>query len=168
MPIYQPLVWPTKVRKDNESLKSQGPRVHLQRTVVNTAANSNAAAFVKAATRDVKAYLRSKSYNALTTYSAVDGGVERTELADYLVCGSTNTSIDIYGLNSYAGCGATSVSAYSSLNNAFANFPIPAFFSEFGCLNAGTRTWSEVPIIFSNAQMTQIWSGGSAFEVSRN
>ena len=133
--------------------------------MVNTVNNSNAAAFVKAATRDVKAYIKSKSYSALITYSAVDGGVERTDLANYLACGSSNTSIDLYGLNSYAFCDVTTASTFSSVDSDFANFPLPAYFSEYGCLNRGARTWSEVPLIFGNAQITQVWSGGSAFEV---
>ena len=54
--------------------------------------------------------------------------------------------IDLFGLNSYAGCGATSIAPYTQLNADFASFPAVAYFSEFGCLNSGTRTWSEVAV----------------------
>lgn len=71
--------------------------------VVNQRSNANAAPFVKAAARDVKAYLKSKDKsNVLVTYSAVDGasGEEglRDQLANYLTCGSADESIDLYGL----------------------------------------------------------------------
>lgn len=55
--------------------------------------------FIKAAARDVKAYLASKSSDVLVGYASTDGSVWRDPLADYLTCESDDTSIDLWGLN---------------------------------------------------------------------
>jgi len=66
---------------------------------------TQAAPFVKAAARDIKAYLKSKNSNVLVGYAAINGVDNfKLPLANYLSCdpGSSNsdvTSIDIYGLN---------------------------------------------------------------------
>lgn len=55
-------------------------------------------AFVKAAARDTKAYLRSIGSKALVGYAAVDTDLDfRNALADYLTCGNDSVSVDLYG-----------------------------------------------------------------------
>lgn len=148
--------------------------VNVGNEVVTSTANSNAGPFIKAAVRDVKAFIASKGKKTLVGYSSVDGAGWRTPLANYLTCGSAATSIDLYGLNSYAWCGDQTYasSGDSTVTTAFANFPVPAIFSEFGCVSAA-RTWTEVSLrcgrdwadneqvaaLFS-APMTDVWSGG--------
>lgn len=145
--------------------------VNVANEVVNQASNANAAPFIKAAVRDVKAYLRSKNSNVLVAYSSTDGpsGADnwRDMLAQYLTCGSAATSVDLYGLNSYAWCGNSSYTAsgYDTLVNDFSSLPVPAYLSEFGCvkgLTANTRPWTEVSALFSQP-MTNTFSGGVAF-----
>lgn len=58
--------------------------------------------FVKAAARDVKAYLRARNSPIMVGYASADGETWRTELASYLTCGSEALSIDLYGLNTYS------------------------------------------------------------------
>ena len=57
------------------------------------------APFIKAAARDVKAYLKQKGSSALVGYASTDGAGWRDPLADYLTCTSEETSIDLWGLN---------------------------------------------------------------------
>jgi len=53
---------------------------------------------VKAAARDIKAYLISVKSSALVGYSAVDGHPDfRNTLAEYMTCGDASISVDIYG-----------------------------------------------------------------------
>lgn len=52
--------------------------------------------------------------------------------------------------------------AYSDIENNFANYNIPAYFSEFGCNTSPPRLWTEVQALFSD-QMSPVWSGGLAF-----
>ncbi|KAF8898483.1 carbohydrate-binding module family 43 protein/Glycoside hydrolase family 72 protein [Infundibulicybe gibba] len=132
--------------------------------------NSTAAApFVKAAARDIKAYLASKSSTTLVGYSAINGaGNFRDPLANYLTCDPSNgnsgaTAIDLYGLNDYEWCGASSFqAAYAGTTGDFAGFNVPAYFSEFGCVDPGPRLWTEPTAIFST-DMSPVWSGGIAF-----
>lgn len=145
--------------------------VNIANEVVTQPSNANAAPFIKAAVRDIKAYLRSKNSNVLVSYSSTDGpsGVNqwRDMLAYYLTCGSADTSVDIYGLNSYSWCGNSSYTAsgYNTLTSDFSSLPVPAYLAEFGCVeNVGTnnRPWTEVAALFS-APMTDTFSGGVAF-----
>ena len=69
--------------------------------VVTSTANSNGAPYVKAAIRDVKAYLLAKGSNVMVGYAAADGTEWRTDLAFYLACGAAGISLDLYGLNNY-------------------------------------------------------------------
>jgi len=66
---------------------------------------TQAAPFVKAAARDIKAYLKSKNSSVLVGYAAINGADNfKLPLANYLSCdlsgsNSEATAIDIYGLN---------------------------------------------------------------------
>ncbi|KAI0768590.1 Glucanosyltransferase-domain-containing protein [Trametes elegans] len=136
--------------------------------IVDPGAATGAAAFIKAAARDVKSYLKSISSSALVGYAAIDGDDNWVvPLAEYLGCDPTDSnsgdsSIDIFGLNNYEFCGDASASAYNGKNGDFAGYTVPAYFSEFGCVKQPPRLWTEVPIIFS-PPMSDIWSGGVAF-----
>lgn len=55
-------------------------------------------AYVKAAARDIKAYLRGVNAETLVGYAAVDGEPSfRDPLADYLTCGDESIVVDLYG-----------------------------------------------------------------------
>ncbi|KAJ9478290.1 1,3-beta-glucanosyltransferase [Pseudozyma hubeiensis] len=145
--------------------------VNIANEVVTQSSNADSAPFIKAAVRDVKAYLRSKNSNVLVSYSSTDGasGLNqwRDMLAFYLTCGSADLSIDLYGLNSYSWCGNSSYteSGYNTLTTDFSSLPVPAYLAEFGCVeNVGTnnRPWTEVQALYSTP-MTNTFSGGVAF-----
>jgi len=140
--------------------------------VGNEAVVSNAtatAAYVKAAARDIKSYLKSKSSSVLVGYAAINGpSTFRDPLANYLSCdlskaNSDATAIDLYGLNDYSWCGDSSFEqSYSGTFGDFAGFNVAAYLSEFGCVSSPPRLWTEVDAIFST-QMSPVWSGGVAF-----
>ncbi|KAH7883971.1 carbohydrate-binding module family 43 protein/Glycoside hydrolase family 72 protein [Phlebopus sp. FC_14] len=129
-----------------------------------------AATFVKAAARDTKAYINSIKSSALVGYASIDGDPSWIyPLASYLSCDTTGsdsgaTAIDLYGLNDYEWCGDSSFQAsYAGTEALFSSYNIPAYFSEFGCITAGTpRPWTEVGALLSS-QMSPVWSGGIAF-----
>jgi hypothetical protein len=53
---------------------------------------------VKAAARDIKAYLKGISSTALVGYSATDGdSAFRNSMAHFMTCGADDVSVDIYG-----------------------------------------------------------------------
>ncbi|KAF8528028.1 Glucanosyltransferase-domain-containing protein [Hysterangium stoloniferum] len=118
---------------------------------VDTLPNATAAApYIKAAARDVKAYLRSKNSSVLVGYSSTDGPDSwRIPLANYLACNSDATSIDLFGLNNYEWCGDSDFqSAYAGTNADFVNYTLPVYFSEFGCATSPPRLWTEVQALF--------------------
>ncbi|KAF7325016.1 1,3-beta-glucanosyltransferase [Mycena kentingensis (nom. inval.)] len=131
---------------------------------------TNAAPFLKAAARDTKAYLASIGSSALIGYADIDGASSfRDAVSQYLSCDPTSkndgsTSIDLFGLNSYAWCGDANPSTYSNINSEFENYNIAAYFSEYGSenCNPGVRPWTEVATLFAEP-MSNIWSGGIAF-----
>jgi len=137
--------------------------------IITAPSETGAAAIVKAAARDIKAYLSSISSSALVGYASIDGDSNwRDPLANYLGCdpssqNSGTTAIDLYGLNNYEWCGNSTflASGYQGTTTEFSSYNTAAYFSEFG--NAAcTRTWQEAQALFSS-NMTSVWSGGIAF-----
>jgi 1,3-beta-glucanosyltransferase GAS1 len=136
--------------------------------VINTAAGSQAAPYIKAAVADIKSYIALKNYRQIPIgYSAADIAELRPELQNYLACGDTpSQNIDFFGLNSYEWCGASSTyvtSGYSALEAMSANYSIPIFFSETGCNVAPPRTFTDQAAIFG-PNMSATWSGSIVYE----
>ncbi|CCO26179.1 1,3-beta-glucanosyltransferase gel4 [Rhizoctonia solani AG-1 IB] len=148
---------------DHQSLGLNVLAYNIGNEVVTETNNTVAAPFIKAAARDVKAYLKSKGSSALVGYASTDGSGWRDPLATYLACDGDDDSLDIYGLNNYRWCGAGSFQgSYSSVQASFENYPIVAYFSEYGCVSQPPRLWTEATALFSS-DMTPVWSGGLAF-----
>lgn len=75
-------------------------------------------AYVKAAARDIKAYLRSINSNALVGYAAVDGEADfRDAVAHYMTCGNDTETIDLYG-ESQARLAALTIQALTTTSGA--------------------------------------------------
>lgn len=134
--------------------------------VSNQANNTNAAAFVKAAVRDMKSYIVSQGYREIGVgYATADVSDIRTQLADYFSCGSVDDSVDFWGYNIYSWCGDSDyeTSGYADRTAEFSNYSVPAFFAEYGCNDPSPRTFTEVQAIFGD-NMTEVWSGGIVYE----
>ncbi|KAF7352028.1 1,3-beta-glucanosyltransferase [Mycena venus] len=142
----------------------QCPRYNIGNEVVTPHA-TGAASFLKAAVRDVKAYLTSISSPAVVEYASIDGASSfRFPVAQYLSCLGAETSVDIFGLDNYEWCGNDSTATYDRFNAEFQDYGVAAYFSEFGSenCNPGIRPWTEVGTLFASP-MSTIWSGGLAF-----
>lgn len=131
--------------------------------VSNEVNNTAASAFVKAAVRDIKAYIKVKNYRTIGVgYATNDDASIRIPLAHYFNCGDDAASaIDFWGYNIYSWCGASSYteSGYDQRTLEFANYSVPAFFAEYGCNTVQPRIFSEVQAIYGK-NMTEVWSGG--------
>jgi len=137
--------------------------------VINDVATIEAAPYVKAVVRDMKAYISKQSKRQIPVgYSAASVAENRVQLAFYLNSGSDDTRIDFYGLNSYEWCGASSytISGYDQFGTMFSGLTIPLFFSEFGCNVPAPRAFDEVASIYSK-DMTPFLSGGLVYEYSQ-
>jgi hypothetical protein len=135
--------------------------------IINTAAGSSAAPYIKAAVADMKAYRNSKNYRAVPIgYSAADIAGLRPWLQDYLVCGSDpNAAIDFFGLNSYEWCGDNNYqqSGYADLQALAVNYSSVIFFSETGCNVGGARLFQDQASILG-PDMDGTWSGAIIYE----
>ncbi|KFY08863.1 hypothetical protein V492_05844 [Pseudogymnoascus sp. VKM F-4246] len=133
--------------------------------VSNQANNTDASAFVKAAVRDSKAYIKAKGYRDIGVgYATNDDAEIRDDLADYFNCGKAEESIDFWGYNIYSWCGKSSFqkSGYDVRTKEFETYNVPAFFAEYGCNEPSPRVFTEVEAIYG-PQMTDVWSGGIVY-----
>lgn len=142
--------------------------------VSNAISNTDAMAYVKGAVRDMKSYVKQKGYRSSLAigYATDDDATVRNQIAQYLVCDNPGDSIDMFGYNIYEWCGQSSyeTSGYEARTNDFRNYPVPAFFSEYGCNTPSPRHFTEVSALFG-PQMTPVWSGGIVYmyyETSNN
>lgn len=133
--------------------------------VTNNASNTDASAFVKAAVRDMKSYIADKGYRKIGVgYAADDDADIRQQIREYFDCGTDAERIDFFGLNIYEWCGDSSFkeSGYADRTKDFADYDIPAFFSEYGCNAVQPRQFTEVQALFG-PEMTGVWSGGIVY-----
>ncbi|KAG5417866.1 gel1 [Candida metapsilosis] len=137
--------------------------------VINDGPSLQAAPYVKAVVRDLKTFLKNRSYRAIPVgYSAASVAEYRLSSGLYFNCGDNDLArIDMYGINDYSWCGDASMttSQYSQEMSDFKNFTVPLFFSEFGCNTISPRPFTEVAKIYST-KMSSVFSGGLVYEYS--
>ena len=130
--------------------------------VANSASTTNSSAFVKAAVRDMKAYIRQKHYRHLGVgYATNDDADIRVNIADYFNCDNPEDSVDFWGYNVYSWCGDSTYdqSGYKDRTDEFRNYSVPVFFAEYGCNAVQPRKFSEIDALYRDP-MDQVWSGG--------
>jgi len=176
-------------RKDEESIQRSYNDVYLQsifatvdvfakydntllfysaNEVINDEATSFAAPYVKAVTRDLRAYIKSRGYRSIPVgYSAADVEVNRFQMAQYMNCGPDEVRSDFFAFNDYSWCDPSTfqTSGWDKKVKQYANYGIPIFLSEFGC-NTNTRAFGEVASLYST-DMTSVYSGGLVYEYSQ-
>lgn len=133
--------------------------------VTNNFTNTDASAFVKAAIRDTKSYIKSQKYrNIPVGYSSNDDADTRVFIADYFACGDEEVRADFYGINMYEWCGKSNyvTSGFKDRTEEFKNLTIPVFFSEYGCNEVRPRLFTEVQALYG-PNMTDVWSGGIVY-----
>ncbi len=123
--------------------------------------------YIKAAVRDIKAFRNSRGYRAIPiAYTATDIAAYRNLTANYLACGSSDDTIDVFGLNIYSWCGNSSyyLSGYDTLYTQFQQLNIPSAFSETGCKpDSGHRDFSEVATMLGPV-FQALFSGAVVYE----
>ncbi|PGH15128.1 hypothetical protein AJ79_02654 [Helicocarpus griseus UAMH5409] len=133
--------------------------------VSNNKTNTNASAFVKAAVRDMKAYIKQKNYRPIGVgYATNDDAEIREDMQDYFNCNSKEESVDFWGYNIYSWCGDSSYkeSGYDVVVREFSKYSVPVFFAEYGCNNIRPRKFTEVGALYG-PQMTPVVSGGIVY-----
>ncbi|KAL7941254.1 carbohydrate-binding module family 43 protein [Trichoderma barbatum] len=137
--------------------------------VTNNASTTSASAYVKAAVRDVKQYIKDKKYRPMGVgYAADDDQDIRNQIAAYFNCGPTEESVDFFGYNVYEWCGTKTfeTSGYNRILSFFENYSVPVFFAEYGCNlpnGAAGRIFQETGALYAR-NMTAVLSGGIVYE----
>ena len=124
------------------------------------------APYLRAAARDMKKYRNDRGYRKIPIgYSAADIDACRQQTADYLSCGATDTSIDIFGMNIYSWCGNSSYyeSGYNTLYEQFQDLAIPVLFTETGCNVVEPRDFSDVSTMLGPV-FAGVFSGAIVYE----
>ncbi|OLY80503.1 Protein EPD2 [Smittium mucronatum] len=136
--------------------------------VTNSANTTEASAFVKAAVRDVKAYMKAKSISIPVGYADNDDDEIRDSLISYFNCGDGDTKVDFYGVNTYRWCGDATFksSGYNLMLEPFIRYSIPYFLTEYGCNTITPRQFKEVASMY-DSDMEELASGGFLYEYSQ-
>ncbi|KAE8355910.1 Glucanosyltransferase-domain-containing protein [Aspergillus coremiiformis] len=133
--------------------------------VANTVSTTGASAFVKAAIRDMKSYIKQKGYRPMGVgYATNDDSTIRVPMAQYFNCASEESNIDFWGYNVYSWCGNSTFSAsgYEGRTKEFANYSVPVFFAEYGCNEVRPRPFTDVDALYGD-NMNGVWSGGIVY-----
>jgi hypothetical protein len=136
--------------------------------VSNNNTNTEASAWVKAAVRDTKKYIKDQGHRAMGVgYAANDDTDIRVDMAQYFNCGKEEEAIDFWGYNIYSWCGQSDMqkSGYSDQAEFFSNYSVPVFFAEYGCNDPGGaagRVFQETAALYSD-EMTKVFSGGIVY-----
>ncbi|KAI9038183.1 glycoside hydrolase family 72 protein [Aspergillus affinis] len=133
--------------------------------VSNTKKTTDASAYVKAAVRDIKQYIKAKKYRPMGVgYATNDDSSIREDMANYFNCAEADESIDFWGYNVYSWCGDSNYekSGYKSRTEEFKDYSVPVFFAEYGCNDVTPRKFTEVDALYGDT-MADVWSGGIVY-----
>lgn len=125
-----------------------------------------AAPFIKAAVRDIKDFRNARGYRKIPiSYTAADVQELRLLTAEYLTCGDSLDSIDIFGMDVYSWCGNSSyyTSGFDRIYTEFDNLNIPSLFSETGCNSDQSRDFQEVATMLGSV-FPAVFSGAIVYE----
>ncbi|KAE8330054.1 Glucanosyltransferase-domain-containing protein [Aspergillus sergii] len=136
--------------------------------VINDGPSSKAAPYVKAVTRDLRQYIRSRNYREIPVgYSAADIDTNRLQMAQFMNCGTDDERSDFFAFNDYSWCDPSSfkTAGWDEKVKNFTGYGLPLFLSEYGC-NTNKRQFQEVSSLYST-DMTSVYSGGLVYEYSQ-
>jgi hypothetical protein len=96
--------------------------------VINDDTTTFAAPYIKAVTRDMKAYMKARSLRQIPVgYSAADVESNRYQIATYLNCGPDSVRSDFFAFNDYSWCDPSSytISGWDKKVATYANYSLP-------------------------------------------
>ena len=159
---------PSKVRK-NLAIVSQTAHFSnvlgysISQSGIHSSACTKLAALHRAAVRDTKLFLRKSGARQLPVGANLSSTQQfRHGALQYMAAGSPEERVDFMSFAVYDWVGPSSftISGYKNLCEAFAPWPVPMFWAEYGtAYNDRARVMDEVECVFS-PDMTGVVSGG--------
>ncbi|KAJ9491901.1 hypothetical protein VN97_g1350 [Penicillium thymicola] len=135
-------------------MEDEGSTVHL-------------APYLKAAARDMKAYIAAMQYRSIPIgYATSAEYTYMQDLGEYLVCGGKSAeAIDFYSVNTYQWSGKSSMggSRYDDLTSKLEGLAVPIFLSEDGSNTPVPQLLRDQSATFES-NMPSIWSGAIVYE----
>jgi hypothetical protein len=134
--------------------------------IVTNSSNSPAAAFVKAAVRDLKAYMISSDYRNIPVGYEINFADNYESVPSYMTCGgNASAAIDFLGISDFNLCSNNTSSSFDLVMELYGSYPVPVFFADYGCRDAAgdPRQFEEVQYIYGNP-MANVTSGGIVYE----
>lgn len=135
--------------------------------VINDAATTSVAPYIRSTTRDIKNYINARGFRAIPVgYSSADVSDNIEQQLQYFDCGDESSAVDFFAFNDYSWCDPSDfvTSGWQAKVERYTGYAIPIFMSEFGCIE-DTRAWGEVASLYST-NMSSVFSGGIAYEYS--
>lgn len=127
----------------------------------------DAAPYIKAAVRDIKAFRNARGYRPLPIiYTSTDDEDIRALTGEFLACGDEDDAIDAFGINVYSWCGESSFyeAGYDTIYEEFQDLNIPVLFSETGCNpDKGDRKFPDVQAMLGSV-LQAVFSGVVVYE----
>ncbi|KAM0667066.1 hypothetical protein ACQRIU_004921 [Beauveria bassiana] len=135
--------------------------------VINEKGNEFNAPYIKAVTRDLRAFIKAQNLRAIPVgYSAADVSESRFQTAVYMNCGPDEVRSDFFAFNDYSWCNSDFKTAgWDAKVKNFTDYGLPLFLSEYGCNKNTPRKFDEVKALMSK-EMTGVYSGGIMYEYS--
>ncbi|ATY59194.1 1,3-beta-glucanosyltransferase Gel1 [Cordyceps militaris CM01] len=135
--------------------------------VINEKGNEFNAPYIKAVTRDLRAFIKAQNLRAIPVgYSAADVTESRSQTALYMNCGPDEVRSDFFAFNDYSWCNSDfKTSGWDAKVKNFTDYGLPLFLSEYGCNVNSPRKFDEVKALMSK-DMTGVYSGGIMYEYS--
>lgn len=133
--------------------------------VINAKNNTGAATYIKAVTRDMKAYIKATKGRTIPVgYSAADVAENIEQQARFFDCGPEEERSDFFAFNDYSWCDPSDFekSGWDKKVELYSDYAKPIFLSEFGCIT-NRRDWNEIAALYSD-KMTSVYSGGLVYE----
>lgn len=138
--------------------------------VINAPNTTVTAPYIKAVIRDMKNYIKARNYRSIPVgYSAADVEETRYQTAAFLNCGNdASARTDFFAFNDYSYCNSDFVtSGWAAKVKQYANYSVPLFLSEYGCVAHTPRTFPEVKDLYST-KMTGSYSGGLVYQWTKD
>ncbi|MCJ1424424.1 1,3-beta-glucanosyltransferase gas1 [Sticta canariensis] len=127
--------------------------------VIDGISQNDSGPYVKAAIRDMKAYIRHKRYRPIPV-----GYVSEYEddALVYLNCGDKNDdTIDFWGMNSRDGlCGDVN---HKVVTTTLSTYSVPVFLAAYGCADSTQWNYSNIDVLYGQS-LSQVWSGGVIYQ----